>query len=276
MATCQRLYHDIQWLSKPDILEFVWRKKSKFKQNCARKHATEKSPGAIRPFANVSHCAPRVNSVQAFRNLLQRCRFHFVESSNITLRNTVRRIEGIREQTHVFTHRNTRNISSVDVTQPYNPRLRQLHFCPQCTSIRIIYGGAILSDSHRARAIWHARPFSWMGTARGPSGGRMNEIVNIIDRRAGVGRPVRTGKQKQAERGARRERRGVLYAAGVGSRSSPFYHPKSLDSIFFFFLPLFRFFFRISRVSTCFQIHHWYSSSVGCFHQPLVTEELFM
>lgn len=69
----------------------------------------------------------------------------------------------------------------------------------------------------------------------------MNEIVNIIDRRAGVGRPVRTGKQKQAERGARRERRGVLYAAGVGSRSSPFYHPKSLDSIFF--LPLFRFFF---------------------------------
>ncbi|KAK1125119.1 hypothetical protein K0M31_006458 [Melipona bicolor] len=57
-----------------------------------------------------------------------------------------------------------------------------------------------------------------MGTARGPSGGRMNEIVNIIDRRAGVGRPVRTGKQKQAERGARRERRGVLYAAGVGSR----------------------------------------------------------
>lgn len=78
-----------------------------------------------------------------------------------------------------------------------------------------------------------------MGTARGPSGGRMNEIVNIIDRRAGVGRPVRTGKQKQAERGARRERRGVLYAAGVGSRSSPFYHPKSLDSIF---LSLFLFF----------------------------------
>lgn len=73
----------------------------------------------------------------------------------------------------------------------------------------------------------------------------MNEIVNIIDRRAGVGRPVRTGKQKQAERGARRERRGVLYAAGVGSRSSPFYHPKSLDSIFF--LPLFRFFFFVSR-----------------------------
>lgn len=72
-----------------------------------------------------------------------------------------------------------------------------------------------------------------MGTARGPSGGRMNEIVNIIDRRAGVGRPVRTGKQKQAERGARRERRGVLYTAGVGSRSSPFYHPKSLDSIFY-------------------------------------------
>lgn len=68
----------------------------------------------------------------------------------------------------------------------------------------------------------------------------MNEIVNIIDRRAGVGRPVRTGKQKQAERGARRERRGVLYAAGVGSRSSPFYHPKSLDSIF---LSLFLFFF---------------------------------
>lgn len=37
----------------------------------------------------------------------------------------------------------------------------------------------------------------------------MNEIVNIIDRRAGVGRPVRTGKQKQAERGARRERRFI-------------------------------------------------------------------
>lgn len=70
----------------------------------------------------------------------------------------------------------------------------------------------------------------------------MNEIVNIIDRRAGVGRPVRTGKQKQAERGARRERRGVLYAAGVGSRSSPFYHPKSLDSIFFFFISFFLFF----------------------------------
>lgn len=71
----------------------------------------------------------------------------------------------------------------------------------------------------------------------------MNEIVNIIDRRAGVGRPVRTGKQKQAERGARRERRGVLYAAGVGSRSSPFYHPKSLDSkLFFSSLHLFLFF----------------------------------
>lgn len=74
----------------------------------------------------------------------------------------------------------------------------------------------------------------------------MNEIVNIIDRRAGVGRPVRTGKQKQAERGARRERRGVLYAAGVGSRSSPFYHPKSLDSIFFFFY-LSSVFFSVSR-----------------------------
>lgn len=103
-----------------------------------------------------------------------------------------------------------------------------------------------------------------MGTARGPSGGRMNEIVNIIDRRAGVGRPVRTGKQKQAERGARRERRGVLYAAGVGSRSSPFYHPKSLDSIFFFYL--FLPFFPISRVSTCFQIY-----ILGTLYAAIVT-----
>lgn len=77
----------------------------------------------------------------------------------------------------------------------------------------------------------------------------MNEIVNIIDRRAGVGRPVRTGKQKQAERGARRERRGVLYAAGVGSRSSPFYHPKSLDSIFFFYLSSVFFFFFFSYLA---------------------------
>ena len=80
----------------------------------------------------------------------------------------------------------------------------------------------------------------------------MNEIVNIIDRRAGVGRPVRTGKQKQAERGARRERRGVLYAAGVGSRSSPFYHPNSLDSTFFYFsLPFL--FFSVSYL-TCFDM----------------------
>lgn len=97
-----------------------------------------------------------------------------------------------------------------------------------------------------------------MGTARGPSGGRMNEIVNIIDRRAGVGRPVRTGKQKQAERGARRERRGVLYVAGVGSRSSPFYHPKSLDSIFFF-LSLSSFFSYLTRFDMFSDIYPWYS-----------------
>lgn len=193
---------------------------------------------------------PTINGVRGFRN---RNVIVSVSLKARILHNPVRRVKGTRA--HWYTLTNAGNISGVDVTQPYNPRLRQLHFCPQCTSIRIIYGDATLSDSHRARAIWHARPFSWMGTARGPSGGRMNEIVNIIDRRAGVGRPVRTGKQKQAERGARRERRGVLYAAGVGSRSSPFYHPKSLDSIF---LSLFLFFFPISRVSTCFQIYPWY------------------
>jgi len=50
-----------------------------------------------------------------------------------------------------------------------------------------------------------------MGTAREPRVGGMNEIVNIIDRRAGVGRPVersvRSSQQKRVERGARRERR---------------------------------------------------------------------
>lgn len=102
-----------------------------------------------------------------------------------------------------------------------------------------------------------------MGTARGPSGGRMNEIVNIIDRRAGVGRPVRTGKQKQAERGARRERRGVLYAAGVGSRSSPFYHPKSLDSIF---LSLFLFFFFLSHA-----FRHVFKYILGTIYAVIVT-----
>jgi hypothetical protein len=44
----------------------------------------------------------------------------------------------------------------------------------------------------------------------------MNEIVNIIDRRAGVGRPVersvRSSQQKRVERGARRER-GDIHAA---------------------------------------------------------------
>lgn len=108
----------------------------------------------------------------------------------------------------------------------------------------------------------------------------MNEIVNIIDRRAGVGRPVRTGKQKQAERGARRERRGVLYAAGVGSRSSPFYHPNSLDSTFFFTsLP---FLFSFSYL-TCFDMFSDVFSTfvcplinlVTCFDQPFIAEELF-